>query len=363
MANIERVMTQIPPKSRGQRLMIAPRLAKESNRRSATIGALPAIERKARHMLILLIAGVLALTITLRPFGLDRDFREYALFYSGAVERGSRMEWSAFGITWRILEGMGVPFFVTMAFTTFAALLPKFQTARMLPTPWLWILTYITVFLPLLEYTQIRLALSLGAALLCLNRCMRLGGCDWQAFAFAAMAAWIHASLLPLVPVVICWRWFSAHTYILLFLSIVPAFFPYEVVMDLAMRLHSEYVPLDFAPDTSSPHFNLLSLRNIVVGLTLVISIAQIRRMPQGMRPLLGIALGYFAMGVSTIDEPVIAHRTIEIAMLFPPLWVPWLAIIGRVLVSIGYCVLSAVILYLMISDPTFFGGMDIPQL
>ena len=312
---------------------------------------------------LVIFAGVLSAFIALRPLGFDRDYREYGLFYFGAVERGSRMEWTPFGISWRLLESAGVTFFATSAFTTFVALLPKVQTAWILPTPWLWILTYATIFLPLHEYTQLRLALAMGLAMMFINRCMQLGRPDGRAFAFAILAAWIHPSLLPLVPAAFGWSWFGAHPYAFLCVCVAPAALPSHALMDVISGLHTEYEFANLATGTNSAGFNSLSLRNIVTAISLVISVSQIHRVPLGIRPLVGVASGYFALGVSMPQEPVFAHRLVEISMLFPPLWISWLTPFGRTIVSISYCVLCATVLYLLATSPDFFGGADIPQM
>ena len=312
---------------------------------------------------LVIFVGVLSAVIALRPLGFDRDYREYGLFYFGAVERGSRMEWTAFGISWKLLESVGVTFFATIAFTTFVALLPKIQTAWILPAPWLWILTYTTIFLPLHEYTQIRLAVAVGMAMMFINRCIRLGRPDGRAVAFSIIAAWIHPSLLPLVPAAFGWRWFGAHPYVFLCVCVAPAALPSRAMMDVISGLHTEYEFAEVAAGTNSTGFNTLSLRNIVIAISLAISVSQIHRVPQCIRPLVGIASGFFALGVSMPQEPVFAHRMVEIAMLFPPLWVSWLTLLGRTIVSIAYCILCATVLYLLAISPDFFGGADIPQM
>jgi len=344
---------------------IPARPAKDQANRVAPAIRASLLARTDRSMPISLVifVGVLSAIIALRPLGFDRDFREYGLFYFGAVERGSRMEWTAFGISWRLLESAGVTFFATIALTTFVALLPKFQTAWILPTPWLWILTYTTIFLPLHEYTQIRLAFAVGMAMMYINRCIRLGRADGRAFAFATLAAWIHPSLLPLVPAAFGWRWFGAHPYAFLCVCVAPAALPSHALMGVISGLHTEYEFAELAAGTNSTGFNTLSLRNIVIAISLTISASQIHRLPQVIRPLVGIASGYFALGVSMPQEPVFAHRMVEIAMLFPPLWVSWLTLLGRTFVSIAYCILCATVFYLLAVSSDFFGGADIPQM
>lgn len=312
----------------------------------------------ARHsawsaVALLASSAVLSLILAARPFGIDRDFIEYKTFYD-AGDGASRMVQSGIGLLWRNLASFGLSFYEALTVTTFLALTPKLLV---LARGRYWIeslIAYFLIFLPVLECTQIRLALSLGLALPAIQMTVLNGRATSSALILGALSCWIHTSALAVVLPLLLWERASRYPTIscgaAILLSIMLATTELEW---LVTALHPQGQSL--LPTADSTTFNPIAIRTLSVLLLTAIALANLYRVPGSFRPLPIITLCCCCFAISAPSAPVVAGRVFELGMLMPLLWIPALPNRSRKASYAIYFSLGLLVSYLTLTDPTFF--------
>jgi|GEM_PF-2092334 len=301
----------------------------------------------------IVVALCIAVVVAVRPLGLDRDYQEYLLTYEDAPERSARIMWSGLGFAWRLLSELGVPFTVALVVTTFAALAPKVRIIASQPYAIGWCLYYACAMLLLHEYTQIRVALAMGCALAATERAIAAGRLDTPGALWAAVAIWVHPTIIIFAPWWLCWSWLSVRPRLMVLLSALPALVPLPLVADFASVLHPDAgLMLPSAQDW--PPGNPFSTRNMLfLGITLVGAV-KVTQLPSGVRPTVGISIGCLSFWYATSTAPVFAHRILELSLLLPMFWIPHLQKNWRRLSMLLVGCLGALLGYLFVIDPTF---------
>lgn len=300
------------------------------------------------------IAAILvALAVAMRPLGLDRDFSEYVVAYESSPDRSARIMWSGLGSLWRILSGLNVPFQVALGITTIAALAPKARLIASKPCAVFWSLYYLSAVLLLHEYTQVRLALAMGCALVTMSRVVDLGSLDLRGAAWAAAAIWIHPSIVFFAPWWLCWGWLAARPGVMVLLSTLPILLPLELVADFAVSLHP--AAGEMLPSYQDwPAGNPLSLRNLLLLGVTAVGVGKLTQLPSRVRPVVGISIGCLSFWYATHTAPVFAHRVLELSLILPIFWISYLPILWRRLSMVLVGCLGALLGFFYMTDSTF---------
>lgn len=295
----------------------------------------------------------IAVVVAIRPLGLNRDFSEYMLAYQDAPDRSARIMWSGLGFIWRILGELNVPFQVALVITTIAALTPKVRIIASHPYAAFWFLYYLCAVLLLHEYTQVRIALAMGCALVTMSRVVVIGTIDLRGLLWAAAAIWIHPSVVVFTPWWLCWSWLAGRPGLMVLLSTLPILLPLDFAANFAAILHpasGELMPTH----QEWPAGNPLSARNLLLISLAAIGVVNLTRIPSRVRPVVGISLGCLSLWYATYTAPVIAHRVLELSLILPMFWVSYLPPFARRLSMVLVGCLGALLGYLFVTDPTF---------
>jgi len=308
-------------------------------------------------------SAMISLVLAARPLGIDRDFIEYEKFYDagdeyekfyGAGDEPSRMVQSGLGLFWRSLANFEVPFYEALVLTTFIALTPKLLILAR-GRHWIaHIIAYFLIFLPVLEATQIRLALSLGFALPAIQLTICNGRATSSALLLGALSCWIHTSALVLVLPILLWGQASRYptiscsTAILFTAMLVATEFEWIVTV-----LHPQSAALLQTAD--SQMFNPIAIRTLSVLLLTAIALANLYRMPDSFRPLPIVTLCCCEFAISVASYPSVAGRVFELGMLMPLFWIPALPNRSRQASYAVYLLLGLFISSQFLTDPTFF--------
>ena len=303
-------------------------------------------------MTLLVGSAVISLVLAVRPLGIDRDFIEYKSFYD-AGDGASRMVQSGIGFLWRNLASVGLSFYEALVVTTFVALTPKLL---ILARGRYWmesVIAYILIFLPVLEATQIRLALSMGFALLAIQLTIRDGRATSSALLLGSLACWIHTSALVLVLPILLWARASRYPTISCGIGLLSTVTLATTELEwIVTVLHPQGGSL--LPVADSGAFNPIAIRTLSVLLLTAVALANLYRIPSSFRPLPIITLCCCGFAMSVPNAPVVAGRVFELGMLMQLFWIPVLPNRSRQASYAIYFSLGLLISSLALTDPTF---------
>ena len=257
-----------------------------------------------RRTAVFIFCMFIALLISIRPLGMDKDYQNYLEYYNSILQgEAVNVEIGYKVLSW-VSDLLGTGFFGVLYVFAFIAIYGKCVFLRRLPEArkldWLYFgFLYFLTFFPLWELTQIRNAAAVAVCCLALLEVKKS-----NALIYFFIAILLHNVSFMILCLWLLRRYFDTFKYL-----IVAA-----IVVLVSMLL--EYMPYyqSYAVDVYSEKFNPFSLKVLFIITTF--GYVQFSKMHQGKifaYYSLGLLLFYFAMG----KMPAAAVRVADISLFF----------------------------------------------
>lgn len=240
-----------------------------------------AYARSAQDVFSIGVIGILCIGLSIaagtRSFGTGRDFLEYLQFYETitpyAISNYSRFEFGFEVTAWFFATILRQPFENFIIFIAFISLSIKFYLFRWyLSSPWLAMTTYVLLFYPLHEYTQIRTAAAVSFAYLSIHLLMEAKYI--KSFILVLVAFLFHSSILLLVIAAILIYIVPRKLYLIfIFSSAIVLFLFYGFIGTILKDYFIELNPLIalYVDNTDfSVEVNVFSVTNVMLMLSLL---------------------------------------------------------------------------------------------
>jgi hypothetical protein len=290
----------------------------------AQTAAVPAARFDPVKVALLVLALVLALLAAYRVLGSGADYNAYFAYYLTVTEyyssNVSRFEVGFQYWSWFAANRLYLSFPVFYAITAFVPLYIKFDLLwKYTYAPWFAILTYIVLFYPVHEYTQIRVAVALAlifVGIFTLNERRYV----LAALAFALALAF-HASAAIVIVIAIGAMFIPLHfTMIGLSVTAVAMLYYSELITALILQLFNFNDTIERIVDNPELYeVNFLSVTNLCLAISTGLCVAGGAHHGKLGRTFLTMSISAFVFMILFQASPVLAQRIKEML---------WLAII-----------------------------------
>lgn len=287
----------------------------------AQTAAAPAAHFDPAKVGILVLAFALAVLSGYRLLGEGSDYDSYFLYYLTVTEylsaNVSRFEIGFEYWSWFAANTMYLPFPVFFAITAFVALYVKFDLIRKYAyAPVFAILTYVVLFYPAHEYTQIRVAVALAFSYLGIFKLYERSYV-MAALSFAVAVAF-HASAVVVIVIAAGAMFIPLHlTMIGFFIAAVAVLLYGDLVNALILRFFTFNNTIERIIDNPDAfQVNLLSVTNLCLAMTTGLCVAGGAYQGRLGRTFLTMSISAFAFLYLFQSSPILAQRIKEMLFL-----------------------------------------------
>ena len=281
---------------------------------------------KVRSLALIGLASlIIAYLTSVKAFGIDRDYYNYILFYETVQGRISysdlKFESGFVYLSWlfRNLIGFNFPAFV-FVITTFSLSIKFWFFYKYTKFPWLAIISYMLMFYPLHEYTQIRVSIALSFSILGIH--FLINKRPFKSLLFFVIAPFFHLTVIVIS--IFAMIYFIRNKYIGLTLVAVgglTVWFAGDFILNTVLIISSDFNSLSDYYVSSAEYTekaNIFAVSNIAIYSVIAFCLIRGWYIKSDLDFMLFIFLmASVACLIILIDLPVFSQRLKEVLSMF----------------------------------------------